>query len=192
MRYLLLIMLFFTGCAFKSLPPLTLYELSNDITPQSYKQSPYKQRVLKVAPPLSLDTPLDYKIYFKYDNKVSGSYQNAQWQEALYKQLQKFFIVTLQKAQIFKSVVSIESSVYEDLRLESTVYRLENEIKNNHSYAVLDIELRLINMKDRTIIKQKHFVYKELASSFDAKGYVEALNRALKNLANDMIRWIVQ
>jgi ABC-type uncharacterized transport system auxiliary subunit len=193
MRYLGLVLIFIlSGCTLKTLPPLNYYSLKENITVQEIKNSPYKNRILKVAIPLSFSNPLDYKLYFNYLDGQRGAYQNSQWQTPLYKQLQKFFIVTLQKAHIFKSVVSTDSTVYEDLRLESTVYALENRIINKKSYAVLDIELRLVDMKDRSIIKQKRFTYQKSAPTFNAKGYIVALNSILEQLANDMVRWLAK
>jgi len=193
MRYLVVVFfLLFSGCVFKSLPPLHFYSINSNVNVASVATSPYKNRILKVSPPLSLDTPLDYKIYFKNSNGLSGSYQNSQWQTPLYKQLQRFLIVTLEHSHIFKSVVPIESNVFEDLRLESTIYRLENEISDNTSYAVLDIELRLINMEDRALLKRKRFHYKVQAPTFDATGYIEALNIALERFANDMVAWLAK
>ena len=188
--FIIIIALFLSGCAMKTLPPLNLYTINENIEVPRVSNSPYKNRVLKVSAPLSLSTPLGYKIYFKYKNGDSGAYQNSQWQIPLYKQLQKFFITALSKANLFKSVVPIESSVYEDLRLESSVYTLENQIEDNISYAVVDIELRLIDMKDRSILKKRRFRYKERAPTFDAKGYINALNSALEKLANDMVIWL--
>ncbi len=194
MRVLLIFFFIFilNSCLSKKLPPLNYYQINYNFNIFEPKYSKYKNKIIKVSIPLSLTHPLDYKIYYNYGNGNSGKYINSQWEIALYKQLENKFINILNRAKIFKAVIPSQSNVFEDLRLETTIYEFENKIIDNKSYAIIDIEFRLIDMKNRDIIKQKRFKVIKEAKELNAKSYVDVLNKALDELGLKLINWIIK
>jgi len=84
----------------------------------------------------------------------------------------------------------MESSVFENYRLEVTVNRFKNVIENNTSYALIDIDLSLIDMDSRSIVKRKNFRYKVMANTLNAKGYADAVNRAFAKFDRDLVEWL--
>ena len=189
MRYLILILaIFFSGCGFKELKPLSYYSIKE---PTSLpKVNRYPNATLKMDYPLALNRSLDYKMAFEYDNGKSGYYQNSQWLTPLNRMIRSNIITTLNRAKVFKSVVPMESSVFENYRLEVTINNFKNVIENNTSYALIDINVSLIDMDNRSIVKRKNFRYKVMANTLNAKGYAEAVNRAFAKFDRDLVEWL--
>ena len=189
--FLLAFLIFFSACSFKQLEPLKQYSLKEP-TIKPVSGSKYKDKVLKVVYPLSVGANLGYKISYLYlKNQDGGYYLNSQYKEQLNYQITRILINTLSKSNLFKNVVPNESDVVEDLRLESTIFKIEHQIRaDNSSYAILDIEFRLIDMDSMKIIKSKRFRYTKECRSTDAKGFIEALNEIFEELSYDLINWL--
>ncbi len=190
--YFILVMIFvLLGCSIKEAPPINLYRLPTPKIDIYADTSPYKHRTLKVAYPLSLKSPLSYKIFY-IENTIEGYYQNSQWSNPLGKMLQGDLVELLQKSRTFRLVLPSESSVHEDMRLESIVYDFSHHVEGRDSYASVQIRFDLIDMDSGKVNKSKMFHYKEQTPTVNAKGYIEAANRALARLARDLIEWLHQ
>jgi len=189
MRYFIIaITILISGCGFKELKPINYFSISKPTNLTVYNS--YNNSSVKVAYPLSLDRALDYNMAFEYIGGNSGYYQNSQWINPLNKLIRSNIIASLKKAKIFKDVLPIESSVLEDYRIEITVNSFKNIIQNNKSYALINLDISLIDMSSRSIIKRKTFKYKEPSATLNAKGYADAVNRAFKKLDKELILWL--
>ena len=190
MRYLILIVAFlFSGCVgFKELKPMNYFSInSSSSLPKRVK---YPDKTVKVAYPLALNRELGYNMDFEYIGGKKGSYLNSQWQEPLARLIRANIINSLNSAKVFKATLPLESSVIEDYRVEVTVNSFKNVIENGVSYAVVDIDVSLVNMNNRSILKRRKFKYKKQADSLDAKGYAKAVNEIFKEFDRDLINWI--
>ncbi|NPA28052.1 MAG: hypothetical protein GXN91_03275 [Epsilonproteobacteria bacterium] len=187
----IILVIFFAACSVKKLEPLKLYTL-NIPKVQKVLNSPYKNKTLKVVYPLSIGVNLGYKISYLYLKDGDGGYYvNSQFKETLSYQLTRILLDTLSQSGLFKSVVPYDSDIIEDLRLESTVFRVEHQVReDNSSYAVVDIEFRLVDMESREILKSKRFRYTKECKTTDAKGFIEALNEIFEELSQDLIDWL--
>ncbi len=186
---IIVLILFLGGCAMKEAPPLNLYTFdTGKVTPSTY--SGYRNRVIKVSYPQTLQEPISDKMAFSYGGGDRGYYQNAQWANNLGKLLQGDIIQTLQQSRLFKAVIPYASTAQEDLRLESTIYDISHHIRGEESYAVVSIGLSLIDTQTGRLVRTKRFSYREPTPTIDAKGYVAATNRALERFNQDMIRWL--
>ncbi len=184
-----LILFFLSGCAFKELKPIDRYSIepSNIV---ALNHSKYKNKILKVSYPISISIPLTDRIKYSYVNGDSGYYLNSKYCCNVAQLLNGYFIESLQKAAIFKSVVPFQSSVVEDLRLEIMVNKFYNRVDGENSYAVVDITFNLIDANRNSLIKTKRFKEVVKSNSLNAKGYIDALRVALNNIANNLIEWI--
>jgi len=189
MAILLPVLLLLGGCSLKEAPPLNIYTLT---TPKAVvvAKSPYHNRVLKVSFPLSIQEPLSYKMTYSYGMHERGYYQNSQWSNSIGKLIQGNLIKTLQRSRLYKAVLPFQSSVPEDMRLESVVYDLCHYIRGDDSYAVVSIEFALVDMRSGKLIKSRRFTYKEPTPSVDAAGYATAVNHAMERLSIDLPLWI--
>ena len=193
MKVIIIFLIFFlSSCAIKELEPLKEYSLKEPTTVRKVNSSIYKNKILKVEIPLSISSEVGYKISYLYlkDNE-GGYYINSQYKEPLNLQLTKILINTLSKSNLFKSVVPYNSDIIEDLKLESTIFKIEHQIKNNNSsFAIFEIEVRLIDSNSKTILKSKRFRYTKECKTTNAQGFIEAFNEILEQFSNDLINWL--
>jgi len=178
-----------SGCAIKESKPMAEYTLSaNPVS--SLSSSRYKNKTIKVSYPDSLKEKLTRDINYSYSLSERGVYQNSQWSNALPYLVQGSVIEALEQSRLFKGVLPFSSTAYEDYRLESTIYDFSHHVRGEASYAIVSIQFSLINTDSGQLIKTKRFSYKENTQTLDARGYVEATNRAMARLSRDLVEWL--
>jgi len=186
---LVLSLFLFSGCAFKTSAPVTEYTLTaNNIVPVT--SSRYRNKTLKVDYPQPLKEKLSQSIQYSYSLSDRGEYLNSQWANGLSQLIQGTLIDALERSKNFKGVVSYASTAYADYRLESTVYDFSHHIRGKESYAIVSLKFTLIDTSTGKLVKTKKFSYKEYTTTVDARGFVEASNRAMSKLSRDLANWL--
>lgn len=183
-----IVVILLAGCSTR-MAPLKNYTLQTHEVTKNYKGR-YQHKTIKVMQPQSLKEKLSQKMYFSYSPALQGAYLNSKWSNDLGKLIQGTLIHTLQRSGMFKGVVSFVSTVQADYRLESTVIDFSHHIRGDASYAVVSIRFTLLSTHTGKLIKSKHFSYREATKTTNAEGYVEASNRALARLSNDLVLWL--
>jgi len=189
-KFFLIVSLFvLSGCSLKEAAPLKVYTLnSGNVTPVTY--SDYRNKTIKVSYPQALKEKLSNGMSYSYSSSERGEYQNSQWSNNAGKLIQGNIIQILVQSRIFKAVLPYESTAGEDFRLESTVFDFSHYVRGEASYAIVSIQFSLINTDSGKLIKTKRFSYKENTQTLDARGYVEATNRAMVRLSRDLVVWL--
>ena len=178
-----------SGCSLKEAAPLKVYTLnSGNVTPVSY--SDHRHQTIKISYPQTLKDKLSNSMSYSYSGAERGKYENSQWSNNLGKLIQGNIIQILVQSRIFKAVLPYESTAGEELRLESTVFDFSHHVRGESSYAVVSIQFSLIDTDSGRLIRTKRFSYKEKTQTFDAKGYIEATNRAMVRLSRDLVLWL--
>ena len=183
-----LLVIFLSGCGTK-MTPLKNYTLQTPEADKRYQGS-YHSKTIKVMQPLSLKEKMSDKMYFSYSPVQQGAYLNSKWSNNLGQLLQGTVIYTLQSSGMFKGVVSYASTAQADYRLESTVFDFSHHVRGNASDAVVSLQFDLVSTHTGELIKSKRFSYREATHTTDAKGYVEASNRVIERLSNDLLLWL--
>lgn len=183
----ILIIISLWGCS--KLPSLETYTIEMPYI-KSKQNAKYKNKIVKVAYPKSLKDTLTQNMDFTYSSSERGNYQNSQWSNNLAKLIQGATIELLANSDIYKSVISDNSTIKENYTVESTIFAFYHSLQNNQSKAIVSIEYRLIDSTDNTLIKTKRFSYSENTTSTDAKGYANATNKAMKRLGDDLLEWL--
>ena len=187
--YVAAVALMMQGCAMKEAPPVHTYTM--DVGKLSMvASSRYKTKVIKVAYPETLKEEMTDKMCYSYSSSDRGVYLNSEWSNAVEKLVQGNLIDMLQQSHIFKAVLPYTSLADEDYRLESVIYDISHHIRGNHSDAIVSMQFTLVDSKTGVLLKTKHFSYKEPTPTVDASGYVQATNRAMHQLAQDLMRWL--
>jgi cholesterol transport system auxiliary component len=189
-KFFLIVSLFvLSGCSLKEAAPLKVYTLdSGNVTPVAY--SNYRNKTIKVSYPQTLKEKLTNGMAYSYSSSERGEYLNSQWSNNAGKLIQGNIIQVLVQSRIFKAVLPYESTAGEDLRLESTVFAFSHHVRGEASYAIVSIQFSLINTDSGQLIKTKRFSYKENTQTLNARGYVEATNRAMARLSRDLVEWL--
>ncbi len=189
-KFFLIVSLFvLSGCSLKEAVPLKVYTLnSGNVAPVTY--SDHRNKTIKVSYPQALKEKLSNGMSYSYSSSERGEYQNSQWSNNAGKLIQGNIIQMLVQSRIFKAVLPYESTAGEDFRLESTVFDFSHHVRGEASYAIVSIQFNLINTNSGKLIKTKRFTYKENTQTLDARGYVEATNRAMVRLSRDLVVWL--
>ena len=187
--FLLVSLLILSGCSIKEAAPLKVYTLDAGSV-SSVSHSNHRWQTIKVSYPQALKDTLTNGMAYSYSSSERGVYQNSQWSNNAGKLLQGNIIQILTQSRIFKAVLPYESTAGEDLRLESIVFDFSHHVRGDSSYAVVSIQFNLINTDSGKLIKTKRFSYKENTQTLDARGYVEATNRAMTRLSRDLVEWL--
>ncbi len=182
------IAVFILGCSSKEVA-LKTYMLN--VPPVSkVTATRYGAKTIKVSFPQTLKEKISTKMYYSYSLNEQGVYLNSQWSNNLAKLLQGTFISTLTQSKVFRTVLPYASTATEDYRLESTIFDFSHHVRGTDSYAIVSIQFSLINTDTGRLIKSKRFSYKELTTTTDAKGYVEASTKALARLNKALVVWV--
>ncbi len=189
-KFFLLVSLFMlSGCSVKEATPIKIYTLdAGSVAPVSH--SSHRGQTIKVSYPQALKDTLTNGMAYSYSGSERGVYQNSQWSNNAGKLLQGNIIQILTHSRIFKAVLPYESTAGEDLRLESIVFDFSHHVRGEASFAIVSIQMNLINTDSGKLIKTKRFSYKEQTQTLDARGYVEATNRAMGRLSRDLVVWL--
>jgi cholesterol transport system auxiliary component len=169
--------------------PMKSYTLQTPKVEKRYQRS-YHTKTIKVLQPLSLKEKMSDKMYFSYSPMQHGAYLNSKWSNNIGKLLQGTVMYMLQGSGMFKGVVSYDSTAQADCRLESTVFDFSHHIRGDASHAVVSLQFNLVSTHTGKLIKSKRFSYREPTRTTNAQGYVEASNRAVEQLGNDLLLWL--
>lgn len=183
-----LFLILLAGCSTK-MTPLKVYTLQTPEVKKIYQGS-YENKTIKVMQPQSLKEGMSRKMHFSYSPTEQGAYLNSKWSNDLGKLVQGTIIQALQSSGMFKGVVSYASTVQADYRLESTVFDFSHHVRGDASHAMISIQFTLVSTYTGKLIRSKRFSYSEATRSTDAEGYVEATNRAVERLSNDLLLWL--
>jgi cholesterol transport system auxiliary component len=173
----------------KEAPVMKVYSFSTPvILPVS--DIHYRDKILKVSYPISLNDDLSSKMNYSYSLFDRGEYLNSRWSNNVKKLLHGNVVISLSQSKIFRVVVPFASDTEEDLKLESTIFDFSHHIRGDNSYAIVTLQCTLINSKTGELLKVKRFSYKENTVTTDAKGYAKATNIIIEKLNHDLIKWL--
>jgi len=190
-RFLSMSVIFFImgGCSSKGVLPLNIYTLQAKKT-LPLSPSLHQYQTIKVSFPQTLKEKITNKINYSYSANEQGIYLHSQWSNNSGKLIQGSVIQTLDGSRLFKAVLPYESTAGEELRLESNIYDFSHHVRGNLSYAVVSMQFSLIDTDTGKLIRTKRFTYQENTKTTDAKGYVEATQKAMDRLCSDLVKWL--
>ena len=178
----------FLGCS--KAPSMQRYLLQAPQTKSVVTKRVYLEKTLKVSYPQARLLPLDEQLYFTRGASKRGTYENAQWQIPFGRLLQERMIEAFQQPRHFKAIVTQESSLSTDFRLESAVSRCEHQVTQKGSFAHLVLEIDFIDERRGVLLKHRRFSYMQKTKEVNAKGYVDALNHLFERFRDDLVVWI--
>jgi cholesterol transport system auxiliary component len=179
-----ILLLLLGGCSGKT---IQMYTLQSTGTPPQVHP---RYSAIRVDYPKGIEDTMGTRIYFSRSDLTQSYYSYSQWGQSLNRILMANLIEALQRSGIARNVLDYASQADAPYELESTVYRFEHHITPQGSSAEVAIGLRLIRAEDKRLIASKIFHYSVPCTQTDAKGFVEAANRAITRLSADMVRWL--
>ncbi|MBN2825928.1 MAG: membrane integrity-associated transporter subunit PqiC, partial [Campylobacterales bacterium] len=90
------------------------------------------------------------------------------------------------------TTLNYSSYVSSDYLLEIFIHEMHHRIYDNHSQAVVSIKLNVLDNQSRRMLKTQRFNYRIPTATQDAKGYIEANQKAFNRFQRDMMEWIIE
>ena len=175
------------GCGGRTLSQYTLKSPST----APVASSPYRHATVRVDYPHGIDDTMGTRIYFSKEDLTRAPYRYSRWSQPLNRLLMAHIIEALQRARIFRQVLDYASEAPADYRLETTIYRFDHHLlESGDSVALISLEVRLLSSRDSRILRSRRFDYRIPCGRTDARGFIEAANRALDRFARDLVRWL--
>ena len=184
--YILISLLFFSGCIPKTTHTLKSYDLSVDADTKSYRKY---NKVLLVKYPTVLGAIGGSRIYYKRDG-VTSYYLYSTWSKSLSRLIYKDILENLQKSNRFKEVVGYDSSANANLILEISVVNFYHIVDKDSSYALITFSVKLIDARSYNVIKSKMFEYKKPLNEANAKSFVATSREVIKEFIRDLINFL--
>ncbi len=180
-----------SGCSIvKTVPSKSEYRL---VLPE-VKQEHYlacRDTTLKLEPVQSADTFLNRQIYYVVNEIEQYHYTQSLWAESPNSMVEQLMKQVLIESHLFASVLDYRSNADTTWRYEVRLLDfMQYFTDETSSYVKVSMDFVLIKNSGREVVASKHIEVTLPTSSADAKGGVEALNRALSRIINESNTWL--
>ncbi|MDP3301406.1 MAG: ABC-type transport auxiliary lipoprotein family protein [Sulfuricurvum sp.] len=183
------IVVLFTGCSTVR-PPIKEYTLLPSYTPAHDSPASFNG-TLKLSSTRSIASLASTQFYYLKEDSSINAYLYSKWSDTPSSMIDRSVTSSLQKEQLFETLIPPTSSATADLILESDLNAFYHRFHNGStSEGFINITYRLINPKTKITIASKHFTIIEPSPSSDAKGGVIALGNATHNLSEQCASWL--
>lgn len=192
MRHLVLIIpaLILAGCSAAISPAIreyTIYPLSDKAAPTAVNSS----KTLRLSTTKTVPSLASRNLYYLKDDGESGSYLYARWSDTPAILIERSLSGALYEQGLFASLLTPASAAQADWVLESDLNAFYHRFETGRKSAgVIDITYRLIDTKTKLLISSKRFQISTTAASEDAKGGIDALTLATRELTEQSTRWL--
>jgi cholesterol transport system auxiliary component len=186
-------MLWLTGCTpqiLQSEPgPDNIYVL--DVTIEPRPQVRPADKVVLVNSPQAQSGFDTRRIAYTRTPLSLDYYTRSVWADNPARMLDSLIVRALEKSGAFRAVVSASTSVVADVRLDTTIVRLQHEFYQQPSQVRLTVRAKLLDLGTREVLATRLFEVIEPAPSEDARGGVQAANRAVGRMLEDLTDFVI-
>jgi ABC-type uncharacterized transport system auxiliary subunit len=183
---LVLFVLLFTSCS----KPVTIYSIDKPAI-EVIKDSRYKHKTIKIAYPKSIKDMMSRDIVVKYAPNEQSIYQQSFWAENINRLTMAFVTEVFESSKIFKTTINYSSYIKSDYLLEVYIHQMHHQLHSRGSDALVSIKFNLLDAYHYRFIKTKRFDYRIPTQTQNAKGYIQANQKAFNQLQSDLINWII-
>jgi len=188
---LIIIQLFWYGCAARQNKPIAHYTLKTEEALPLSKVRKFEHKTLQIQLPRSTKEIKKNKILYTKNPLQRDTYLYSRWSDTPNRLIAYYFRTYLAGSNLFKTVIDERSIAKPDYILESNLEEFYQLFETDQSaYGVLKIHFFLIDAKKKKVIASYFTNFKIPASSPDAKGGVEALQKATKKSAEALLGWL--
>lgn len=170
--------------------PVNTYVL--DVYPQPPATiTPGKEIVLVSTPKAEpgFDTPL-----IAYQQRPYGLdyFVNSRWVDTPAEMLHRLIIDTLAGTKGFAAVLALPTPAEGDLRLETTIIRLQQDFTQKPSQVRLVLRATLFDGDNNRLLGNRFLEATQVAPSEDAYGGVQAANKALRQVLAELQDFVLE
>ncbi|MEA3498135.1 MAG: ABC-type transport auxiliary lipoprotein family protein [Campylobacterota bacterium] len=181
--------LFFAGCTNGNLPPLKTFKLESSKDCCKIKENRQKLTI-KILEPVTNKHLNTTAIYYSRDKYLLQTYKLSKWSDYPVKMILEVLNSKLDELNLYDNIITSHIYSNSDYTVQSELISFQQNIENSKSYVNLKIKFYLIkNDKEKRVIS-KTFNYKVLTNSIDSYGAIEAFNKSIDLLVNELSFWL--
>jgi cholesterol transport system auxiliary component len=173
-------------------PEMHTYQLSLDGWSSEPRHDDSDGPVLLVSPPQAepgFET--QRMVYLKRSYELEY-YAVNQWAETPVRMFTPLMVRALNQSGVWRAVIPLPSSVRGDYRLDSYGFVLQQEFLQQPSRVRVMLRAQLVDLQESTILSTRTFEVVESATSENPYGGVQAANRAVAGLLDQIGSWLRQ
>ncbi len=166
------------------------YQLSLDGWPSEARSGKLDGPVLLVShPQAEPGFETQRMIYLKRPYELEY-YAMNQWADTPVRMFGPLMVQALNQNDVWRAVMPLPSSIRGDYRLDTHGFLLQQEFLQQPSRVRVMVRTQLVDLKESTILSMRAFEVVENAPSEDAYGGVQAANRAVAALLDQIASWL--
>lgn len=186
-----ILLVILNGCSSPK-PAIGEYRLSPSATLQMNSKGSCTNSSLKVLQADGLASMMSLRMHYRQGDNREHIYNESQWSDSIAQMVAREFERSIREAALFESVQGAKSRASSDyvleINIEEFIQSFDEKLQSSH--ALVSLTLTLINTKENRVERQKSFSESVEAKTLDAKGGVEALNRAMIQILGSALVWL--
>jgi cholesterol transport system auxiliary component len=126
-------------------------------------------------------------------SRASGErayYQFSTWTERPGRRMTELLVLRLERAGLFKTVATAISGVQGDLVLNTHLAEFYHDAAASPGSVKVTITAELMDPVRRVLLARRTFEQSAPAATYDAPGAVQALNKAVTAILDDIAAWV--
>lgn len=194
MKRIYIALLFFlpvllTSCALSpvELPEITRYTL-DPVLPAIHRHRQDRASLL-VSMPKAQPGYNTHRMLYSLNGNDLRYYAKHEWVSAPNKMLQPLLVQALTNNGAFRSVIAAPFAGMTSLRLDTTVLYWVQRFDGRHNRVQIALRVRLVKPSRGRVIKSQTFIVTEPVRHLDPAASVDAINRAVRRLLRDIVRF---
>lgn len=170
--------------------PIHTYQLSIETRSADPRPPDLNRPVLLISlPQAEPGFETSRMVYLKRPYELEH-YAVNQWADTPARMFMSLLIQALDRAGMWRAVLPLPGSVRGDYRLDSQGLALRQEFLQQPSRVKVAVRTQLVDVKEARVVGTRTFEAVESAPSEDAYGGVQAANRAIAALLDEIASWL--
>ncbi len=182
-KYLLILLaIIFVGCASKQQNySVNTYSLELNKVLKTYETTNYSLEVKNTLINKSFNTNA---IFYKQKPLLLEKYVKNRWIDSFNLLTTQLITQSIEESKIFKTVLISPSKINSDYILNSYIYEIYNEVKEDNSKAILKMKFELY--KGNKLINSYIYTKSLEIENNKVYGFVKAINKLLNEILEDL------
>jgi cholesterol transport system auxiliary component len=130
-------------------------------------------------------------IYVREPHRLEY-FSHNEWIDTPARMLGPLMAASIEQSGVFRAVVMSPGSAGGDLRLDTEIVRLQQDFQTKPSTVQFTLRVYLVDEKTRKVLAWRAFDHQTAASSDDPRGGIDAANRAVQVVLEELAQFLEQ
>lgn len=187
----LVIVTLLSGCLGGQNTPATTHFVMTDLTPAEPVAGTAASEKSLVVAGAAEDTFYDAEnLVFSREKGARAYYHFAAWTDRPSRRLASLVQYRLEARHRFASASAITAGVNADVLVNVSIVEMYHDLAVTPAVARVQLIGEVVDWKSRTLLGRRSFAVALPVASADAKGAVDALNRGVTAILDELVPWV--